>query len=402
MSDTPGPAIAIFLTGDFPEGKAANSRIKAIAKGLVSAGYSPELIYLWASDFNNSGINTCEKGEWEGIPYRYINGSCKRPRYVTGKLFDSIKGIVNSGFYLFRHRRRIAITYVYSGELSAFFNVYLASKLSRIPVIVERTELRSSYPFKRLSALSRQLFRADEKLIRYFCDHLLVVSEKLLVHYRKLERRGKLSMLPVITDMGRFKRNEIVSRKGLIGYIGTFGTKDRVPQIIEAFRLARLKRDDLHLRLIGYGGENQNIKKQIEQVGLTGHVTITGQVAYDEVPVLLQECDLLVMNRDHSDYSAFGSPAKVGEYLASGVPAIITRVGDIGNYLQHEKDAYLIPPGITAKLAEAILERYAQYDKFTAMGQQGRSTCEKCFSVEANIPKLKEVVENLRKKYPGR
>src|SRR5687768_11038727 len=114
---TSGPGIGIFLTGDFPEGKAANSRIKAIAKGLSSAGYQPELIFLWASAFNNSGINTEAEGMWEGIPFRYANKSCKRPLSAAGKISDSIRGALNAALYLFKNRKHLRLCYVYSGEI---------------------------------------------------------------------------------------------------------------------------------------------------------------------------------------------------------------------------------------------------------------------------------------------
>src|SRR5687768_13794913 len=113
---SPEKGIAIFLTGDFPEGKAANSRIKALSKGLLTAEYSPQLIFLWASAFNNSGINTESRGVWEGIPFRYANGSCMRPRTATGKIADSISGSFRAATWLYRNRKTLTACYVYSGE----------------------------------------------------------------------------------------------------------------------------------------------------------------------------------------------------------------------------------------------------------------------------------------------
>ena len=57
------------------------------------------------------------------------------------------------------------------------------------------------------------------------------------------------------------------------------------------------------------------------------------------VPSLLDACDILVSPHVPLDAGAefFGSPTKLFEYMAMGKGIVASRLGQIGEVLQHEK-----------------------------------------------------------------
>jgi len=79
-------------------------------------------------------------------------------------------------------------------------------------------------------------------------------------------------------------------------------------------------------------------------------------VSHDEVPRLLDACDVLVSPHVPLDAGAefFGSPTKLFEYMAMGRGIVASRLGQIGEVLEHERTALLVEPGNVNELKDAI------------------------------------------------
>jgi len=106
--------------------------------------------------------------------------------------------------------------------------------------------------------------------------------------------------------------------------------------------------------------------------GLQGVVVLKDPVLPQQVPDVLATGDVLVLPRAKGEFSAAGFPNKLGEYLASGRPVVVTRVGDIPNYLADRESAFLVAPddcdAFSAALVEA-LGNQALADRVGAAGQ---------------------------------
>ena len=64
---------------------------------------------------------------------------------------------------------------------------------------------------------------------------------------------------------------------------------------------------------------------------------------YNEVPQLLMDSEVLALDRPNSIQAQCGFPTKLGEYLLTGNPVVVTKVGDIPLFLED---------GVSALLAE--------------------------------------------------
>jgi glycosyltransferase involved in cell wall biosynthesis len=388
--------IEFFLSGNFPEGNASNSRIKAYAHALQDAGHQVNLIYLWASAFNNEGINTKAEGRWENIHYKFITNNCKRPKSSLGKLSQSIHSFFAIIGYFITNYKNFDICYLYSPDIIFYWHVILLAKLTGKKIVFEHTEFKSSFrdAKKPMHRFLRFMNQWDESHAQYLCDHLIVISKSLYTHYKDYFPRNRLTLIPIVVDLRRFT-NHAIKQKGLIGYIGSFGYKDGVEGIINAFELAHQQNPLLRLRLIGYCENLERIRALVDSRKLTTLVEFTGLVLYNKVPKLLEECELLLMNRIDTKYAHYGSPTKLAEYLASGVPTLATNVGDVKDYLTHRFDTYIIPPEDDNELAETILMCFNEKEIFNTMGKQGRITCEQKFSHENQLQQLVQIMERL-------
>jgi glycosyltransferase involved in cell wall biosynthesis len=397
--------VGILFAGDFEEGNGANARLKAYAKGLKELGEQVEILILHASSFNRTKINKKTAGEWEGIPFRYLNRKCYRPEKILAKAWDTLRTILLSSLFIIKNYKQYDVLYLYSPKPHQVFNIYLLAKLLKIPLVVEMTE-RYSTAYEHSGFFDLSIFKKlhlwHERNIHKLCDHLVVISKQLYGYFQQKISSNRLSLIPIVIDMNRFSHLNGKPKKPLrVGYIGSFGQKDGVLEIIQAYQDAKRKYPDLRLSLIGYP---ENLSKDILQdlYKSDKDIEFTGQVYYQNIPDHLHNCDLLIVNRPNTAYANYGFPTKLGEYLASGRPVIATNVGDISYYLEDENDLILVEPDNTKQLAEAIIQRYKWYDYYTQVGLQGAKSAYKRFDYLMHTQELLKVFYKTAGKLPPR
>src|SRR5207249_8347971 len=116
----------------------------------------------------------------------------------------------------------------------------------------------------------------------------------------------------------------------------------------------------------------------------------TGLVPQEEGPVYLAAMDVLVSphvpNSDGSRF--FGHPTKLFDYMATGRGIVASRLEQIGEVLEHERTALLVPPGDDAELATAIVRLVDDPDLRARLGASARRQVLQDHTWEANVRRL--------------
>ncbi len=150
-------------------------------------------------------------------------------------------------------------------------------------------------------------------------------------------------------------REEIV-----VGFSGTFTFYHGVVELASAIILFFEENPALTARvkffLIGDGDLKPEVEAVISNSPYKERVIFTGLVPQFESPKYLDACDILVSPHilfgDGSEF--FGSPIKLFEYMAMGKAIVASKLGQIGEILNHGKTAYLVEPGDINQLAAGI------------------------------------------------
>jgi glycosyltransferase involved in cell wall biosynthesis len=145
-----------------------------------------------------------------------------------------------------------------------------------------------------------------------------------------------------------------------IGFIGTFGPWHGAATLARAYVALRTSRPDLadrvRLVMIGAGATLDEVRRVLTDGRAVEATVFTGLVPQEEGPEYLAACDVLVSphvpNPDGTPF--FGSPTKLFEYMAMGKGIVASRLDQIGEVLEHEKTALLVPPGDADALAAGI------------------------------------------------
>ena len=127
--------------------------------------------------------------------------------------------------------------------------------------------------------------------------------------------------------------------------------------------------------------------KQIEYLGL---------IEKDQIPDFINNASLLVLSRPDSHQAQGGFPTKLGEYLATGNPVCVTKVGEIPEYLEDNVSAFMATPGDVDSFADAMDRALSNLEQAKKVGQKGREVAEKEFNSETQARRLHEfLAENV-------
>lgn len=176
----------------------------------------------------------------------------------------------------------------------------------------------------------------------------------------------------------------------IVGYAGNTDIYQGLPYLIEAVALVCSRGIDARLHLVLTGDDSKILKtrEQVETQGLAGRTTIVRNVLQHEAQKEMSNASVLVIPRENVQQSAYGFPAKLPEFLAIGLPVILTSMGAVPELMPElGKHSIVIPAeNITNNLADA-LQKVARMgaDERKELGDGARAYAQK-FSWENVAP----------------
>lgn len=394
--------IIILTEKPFPYGMASTNRLIIYTKGLVECSQNVKVCCIKPTENSNETIRNTEiKGIFEGIEFEFFPGRTVRSRNIAGRIYYYLKGFFRSIIFLYKFNRGKGIDVIFMG-LSNFyftFSYYLFTRIFKIKFVQERSE----YPFIGVgnSIWKKINLNIYLSVICKFFDGFIVISESLREFFlSKIRKNGKIMILPILVEPQRFQAvaGKLNETYPYIAYCGSMqGNKDGVPILIEAFYLISEKYKNLKLYLIGdtfFSGFNE-IRQRIINLKLNDRIVFTGRVERDEIPVYLTQARLLALARPESKQAEGGFPSKLGEYLATGNPVVVTRVGEIPLFMKDGVNAFISEPNVTEKFAAKLDEALSDPDLSAKVGIKGQELAFTIFNYKIQAEKLKEFIEEL-------
>ncbi len=263
-----------------------------------------------------------------------------------------------------------------------------------IPVFSERNELNTgkmlNYPFPKnpLKKLLFTIYYPFKYIDHYRQDQLVAEYDGNIAISRNMEERiqklnPNLLRIPILADVKRFSQknpvridNELI-QLGFTGYLTM--KKDGIGELIKAIGILRDKYNIGNIRLnlygTGYRDTLAKIRKLIDEKGVTENVVLHGQVPSESIPEILSQQDILLLTRPENLQTRFGFSTKLAEYMASGVPVLITSVSDNTLYVKDGENGFVSCSHKAADTAERLFEVISRKDYLDkSIGQRARAT----------------------------
>ncbi|WP_195908510.1 glycosyltransferase family 4 protein [Novosphingobium sp. Gsoil 351] len=138
------------------------------------------------------------------------------------------------------------------------------------------------------------------------------------------------------------------SRRRIVA-LGRLSPEKGFAVLIEAVAALLKRRKDLDLRIIGEGQARGALEAQIAALGVGHSISLTGELAPDEVRHELGASDVFSM----PSFSE-GLPISIMEAMAVGVPVVTTWVAGIPELARDGSTALTVAPSDSAGMAKAI------------------------------------------------
>jgi len=216
----------------------------------------------------------------------------------------------------------------------------------------------------------------------------------------RARKKARLTVIPMTVEPERFMQcaDTIAEAGRYIAYCGDMtGIKDGVPILVDAFRLIAEKHPDVKLYLIGDArrGDLERLQQKVAEYGLRNRVVFTGPVSRDRMPAYLCSASLLALARPDSLQAQGGFPTKLGEYLATGKPVVVTAVGEIPDYLTDGVHAFVAEPGSAEKFAEKLNEALSHPARAAEAGLAGRELTRTVFNYRVQADQIIAFIKSL-------
>ncbi len=383
---TPGKDANIVFLGGFtyPEGMAVTHHVHLLIDGLrACSDASVRVVVLRQS----SKVNRLS-GVHKGVPYETVLGDAGRAKAIV--MAPLLHTRARRMMRRFRRTDKTNILFVYGPPSPENLPTVRYARQLRYKVVfyvVEDDSLAweiSTNAWHRLSCLL--VCRATRK-ISSWADAVLVISSHLEAKFRQLTAGSvPIYYQPITVDMDRFPETPCpLGGPVTLFYSGSFGLKDGVPVLLDAFDKLAVKNADIRLVLTGKGTDKamQNVFMRMEASPCRDRIEYKGYLDADAYLAALSAATIPCMTRIDIGFANAGFPFKLGEYLATGKPVIASRVSDVDRLLTDRRDAMLVKPGDSTEIAAAVEYLMNNPDKAATIGQRGRSLAASLFDYRA-------------------
>jgi len=233
------------------------------------------------------------------------------------------------------------------------------------------------------------------------CDGMFCISNYLIDFYKNwgIDQR-KLFLVPSTVDTERFN-NHFNSRLDFsyILYCGSLTIlKDGVNILIESFKRISEKYPEINLVLIGKGDSINDeivIKDLALKLNIDKRVIFLGQLPRTEIPAYLCNAKILALARPRSIVADAGFPSKLTEYLATGNPVVVTKVGEIPLYLKDDVSAFLSEPGSIDSFAGRLDFVLGNYEFAQRVGLKGKELTLTIFNYNFQSKRMIAFIDSL-------
>jgi glycosyltransferase involved in cell wall biosynthesis len=213
-------------------------------------------------------------------------------------------------------------------------------------------------------------------------DRIVTSTPELSIKSNQISNKNNATFIPPTLETTRFIPRSIKKNHGeqvVIGWTGTFSSRAYldliIPKLEKLYRKKRFK-----LMIIGnFEMQNKNLDLEVIQWN-----------AKDEI-MQLHNFDIGLYPLPSNEWISGKSGLKALQYMAIGIPAVCSAVGNVNNFIEHEKDGILIfNPKEWISSLEGLIDNA---DKRKKIGNNARAKFLKNFSQNLIFKQYLSVIE---------
>ena len=155
---------------------------------------------------------------------------------------------------------------------------------------------------------------------------------------------------------------------------------------------------EIHLVLIGKGDlpeEELVIRNLVKGLEIHHRIHLLGQLSRTEIPAYLCNAKILALARPKSLVADAGFPSKLTEYLSTGNPIVVTRVGEIPLFLKDQENAFLCDSDSIQAFADSLEFVLSNYEFAKKVGEKGMELTATIFNYNFQARRMIDFIRTL-------
>lgn len=240
------------------------------------------------------------------------------------------------------------------------------------------------------SRRSAAIFETIERALARWTDALIAISpqiERELIEEHRIGRQAQYRVVPLGFDLGPFAAIDAAARRRarqtldipetamVVTSVGRLTSIKQPRLFLEAARLLTERWPEAVFLIVGDGELRDELEAFADAEGLRDRVRFLGWRR--DLPVIYGATDVFVLTSRNE-----GTPVALIEAMAAGVPGVSTDVGGVRDVISDDGLGTRVPPGDAGALADAVSALLARPDVRRQMGDRGRESVLKRYSLD--------------------
>ena len=235
--------------------------------------------------------------------------------------------------------------------------------------------------------LRYRLTRASETYLLKRASAVTTICEGLRNEMigRGIEAK-KITVIPNAVDIDKFTEGsevdtDLKTKLGfdgckVLGFLGSFYAYEGLELLISALPNMLSQDASIRVLLVGGGPQEDNLKRQVQSLGLQDKVVFTGRVPHEQVQTYYDLVDVLVYPRLPMRLTELVTPLKPLEAMAQGKIVVASDVGGHKELIRDRENGYLFKSGDEASLTATVLEVLDKQAAWADVRSNGRQYVE--------------------------
>jgi glycosyltransferase involved in cell wall biosynthesis len=226
--------------------------------------------------------------------------------------------------------------------------------------------------------------------------HIIVLTEAAASRlgsdplYARWAKGRPVTVIPCAVDLARFKPHLDRARVPTVVYSGSVAIAYDLGAIVRLYLYARELEPRLRLMFLNRDA-HETIRSAVRTAGAHGADVVIRSATFDEVPALLASCNVGIVLARNAVSKSGSSPVKVAEYLACGLPVVVSpRLGDTDDLVLRYDAGVVVDPADDHSLREGAASLVGMLDD-PARRANARRLAETEFALALGVDRYRDV-----------
>jgi glycosyltransferase involved in cell wall biosynthesis len=232
-------------------------------------------------------------------------------------------------------------------------------------------------------------------------DGLIVVSAALKDFFlRDLSLKIKILEVPILINSieDPMNMNDLSESSSTLVYTGSLlNNKDGILIILMAF--AKILQEHPNVKLIMTGDLDGSVDKEIiiaklNVLNIKNKVEFTGYISSTKLHEITTSASALLAAKPENRQNRYNMATKIGEYLLTGRPVVVSSVDPVCLYLSHRENAFIVNPDEN-QIAREIGFILNNPKEANAIGLSGKEFAMKLFDYKIQAKRINSFFTDL-------